>query len=574
MVVWNLEHLYPFKETEQYIQVAKDQVSAFSKHRASLKPDMQVEQFFSLVKELEIIAESIMRLEAYAGLWITENQADSKRLAHETMISEFVAEMENELIFFNLWFKALSEQEAQRFIKASGKYHYFLETIRRYKPYSLQESEERIISLKSLTGGSALIKMYDIITNRYKYTWENEELPEEKIRSLFTNKERTIRKQAYELILNRYSNEEEILGELYKEVVNDHKNEAIKIRKFSKAISARNIGNDIPDEAVTALLSVVRKNVKVFQEYYTLKAKLFNKKLDRFDLYAPYKGKEKSYDYETSKKIVLETFKKFSPEAHRLAQKIFDDQHVHSEFTPNKRSGAFCYSTIISISPYILLNHTDTLRDLFTMMHEFGHGIHALAAHNQTPFTFHSSLPLAESASTFAELLLSTRLLKEADEKEKITLLVREIDSQYATILRQAFFIFFELEAHEMIANGCTVEDLNKKYLSLLKEQFGDVLPLPDIFKHEWKTIPHIYHTPFYCYAYTFGNLLVLALFDMYEKEGESFVPKFMKLLSYGGSEAPADILKELDIDITTEAFWERGFSIIKKRVSELRSLV
>ena len=207
------------------------------------------------------------------------------------------------------------------------------------------------------------------------------------------------------------------------------------------------------------------------------------------------------------------------------------------------------------------------------MMHELGHAVHGLAAKDQTAFTFHSALPLAETASIFSELVLLKKMLKSASDEEKIYLLAKELDNQYASIVRQAFFILFEIKAHDMIAEGATIEELDSAYLENLKGQFGDMI-IDELFSHEWKYIPHIYHSPFYCYAYAFGNLLVLSLYKMYEKEGESFVPKFMKILSAGGSDKPENILKSVGIDINSREFWESGFDVIRENFDELKKLV
>ena len=209
------------------------------------------------------------------------------------------------------------------------------------------------------------------------------------------------------------------------------------------------------------------------------------------------------------------------------------------------------------------------------MMNEFGNGIHHMLSRQQTEFTFHSCLPLAETASTFGELLLSRRLLAEAKTKqEKIAILLHLLDGHYASIVRQAYFVLFEIEAHAKIATGATFVDLNKLYLSLLKEQFGTAVKVDPLFAHEWKYIPHIYHSPFYCYAYTFGELLVLSLFALYEQEGASFVPKYLQILSSGGSRSPVDILAEVGIDISQKRFWEGGFRVIAEELAELQRLL
>ncbi len=323
-----------------------------------------------------------------------------------------------------------------------------------------------------------------------------------------------------------------------------------------------------------ATLKTVQKNITLFHDYFKLKSKIHNTTLDRYDIYIPEKENKKEYSYDESKKIVLETLKDFDQGLHDHAAKIFDENHIHSDIMPNKRSGAFAYFITPEITPYLLLNHVNRLDDVYTMAHEVGHGVHFLAASKNPHLLAHSSLPLAETASILSEMLLSQKLMDNANNETKKQILIRMLDGQYGSIPRQTYFVLFEVEAHKAIANGATVEELNELYMKNLKEQFGDSLKIPEIFKHEWKYIPHIYYSPFYCYAYSFGNLLVLALYKMYKEQGKDFIPKIIKILEYGGSIAPKDVLSEVGIDIESEEFWQKGFDVIKEELDELKSLL
>ncbi|MFH1173841.1 MAG: M3 family oligoendopeptidase [archaeon] len=569
MVVWKLEDIYPFEKTNELVAEVQTLTEKFTQYREQL-PTLSPDQFMAVLQEKETLLEKLTWLEGYAGLWLTENTSDAVRLAHSSTIEDISADISNKLLFFNLWFKELPDDKVQEYIAISGKYHYVLETARRFRKYTLSEKEETILNLKGITSNN-FSKLYDLITNRFRFRWEGKLEPQEKITSHWTSPSRALRKRSYQLVMKEYAQEEDVLGELYKSIVTDEKNEQLKIRKYDSPLSARNLDNDLPDAAVQALLNVVRKNRTVFQDYFKIKAKLCGiKKMDRYDLYAPFSTEERTYDFEQSKRLVLDTFKAFDADIYAAAQRIFDEQHVHADFTENKQSGAFCWTVTQNITPYVLLNHTGKLRDVTTMAHELGHGVHSLFAKDQTLYTFHSCLPLAETASIFAEMLLSKELMKTATKEEKISLLMGRLNDQYASITRQAYFTLFEQQAHDMIAKGCTLHDLNHVYLETLREQFGDALSVPDLFQHEWKYVSHIYHTPFYCYAYAFGNLLVLSLYNMYEQEGKSFIPKYKKLLSYGGSASPQKMLGELGIDITQEAFWQRGFDLIKESVVSL----
>ncbi|RJQ15552.1 oligoendopeptidase F [Candidatus Woesearchaeota archaeon] len=573
MVVWNLNDIYDFSQTGTLLKQVKEKAEKFALYRKKLK-NLSPKAFVNLLKEFEEITVLSAKISSYADLWLSENTASSERNAHEAKISEALTDIGNTLLFFSIWFKELPEKKAKIYIKSAGKYAYFLKRIRDFQKHSLDEKSEQLIRLKDLTGNETLTRMYDLFTNKFLYDWEGKKVQQAVITKFFSDANAEKRKKAYQLVMKKYGEEETILSELYKGIVNDWRNENVKVRKYESPIAVRHLGNDIPAKAIDSVLAVIRKNTPLFQEYFRLKAKILNIEMSRYHLYAPYQIKQKEYDYETSKKIVLETYKDFSPEFYAMAKKVFDENHVHARLTENKRSGAFCYSITPQITPYVLLNHVNKPRDVSTMAHELGHAVHSLFAHQQTIFTFHAGLPLAETASVFGEMLLFKKLVAKAEKKEKIALLMQKLDDTYATIMRQAYFILFELQAHQMIAEGATVEDLNRAYRKNLNEQFGGAVAVPEEFQHEWKYIPHIFHSPFYCYAYSFGNLLVLALYNKYAKEGKSFIPKYIKILSYGGSKSPYAILKEVGIDITQESFWQEGFNLIKKDVDELKKLV
>ena len=575
MVVWNLKDIYDFDKTKELMDKATNLVEELESKKNSLNEDISNEEFSYLLSLEEQITDITSKLGAYASLWQSEKTDDSERNSHYMKINEFLTDLGNRTIFFSIWFKKLSDETAERLILLDERYEYMLRSIRKLTRYTLNEKEEQILSLKDLTSNDALENLYDIITNKFSWEFNGQTLTQEEMTQYYRDFNRDTRRIVYDSVLTKYGEEEAVLGELYKYIASDWRNENIKLRGFSSPINVRNIGNDVPDEAIDNLLNAVRKNVDIFREYFRLKFKILNiENPSRTDVYAPRDEVEVEYSYEDAKNIVLDTYKSFSGEMYDQAKKIFDSDHIHSEVQEGKRSGAFCYTVQNDVVPYILSNFTEKQKDVFTLMHEVGHGIHGLLGSIQTKFTFHSTLPLAETASIFGETLLYKRLIDESDEKMKVSLLLDELDSQYASIARQSFFVLFEKEAHKMIEDGATIEELNEAYYNNLKEQFGDVLEIPEFFKHEWKYIPHIYHTPFYCYAYAFGNLLVLSLFRLYEKEGDTFVPKLLKILSYGGSKAPHEILLEAGFDITKEDFWQEGLDVIRDEVEKLRQLV
>ncbi|HSR35311.1 MAG TPA: M3 family metallopeptidase, partial [Anaerolineae bacterium] len=256
------------------------------------------------------------------------------------------------------------------------------------------------------------------------------------------------------------------------------------------------------------------------------------------------------------------------------ARRIFADGHLDSEIRPRKSSGAFCSSPVPRLTPWVLVNYNGKVNDVATLAHELGHAVHSLMAADHSVLTFHSSLPMAETASVFAEMLLLERLLAgETDPAVRRDILARSVDDAYATVLRQAYFVLFEREAHALIEEGQTNDYVAERYLDNLREQFGDAVDLSDEFRWEWVSIPHIYQVPFYCYAYSFGQLLVLALYRQYQAEGETFIPKYLRILAYGGSKSPAGILEEAGIDMASADFWQGGFDVIADMVDELEGL-
>ncbi len=384
-----------------------------------------------------------------------------------------------------------------------------------------------------------------------------------------------LRAAAYQEQYRVYGNDGPILGQIYQTLVRDWRNEQIALRKFAAPMSARNLVNDIPDAVVNTLLDVAQRNAGIFQRFFRLKARLLGvEKLRRYDIYAPVAKSDKKYAFDEAVHVVLDSFYQFAPRVSELARRVFAENHIDSEVRKGKRGGAFCASTVPELTPWVLLNYQGRADDVATMAHELGHAIHAMLASQHTIYTYHSSLPLAETASTFGEMMLIDRLMsEESDESVRRDLLFKQIDDSYATILRQAFFALFERQAHEMTAQGASVDELSAAYMENLKTQFGDSVELSDEFKWEWVSIPHIYQVPFYVYAYSFGQLLVLSLYQQFKKEGESFKPRYLKILSTGGSDAPVKILADAGIDIYQDSFWQGGFDVLTGLVDQLEKL-
>lgn len=579
---WDLSPLYSgydSPELQSAFDMIEEQVTSFEGLRDKLKPDMPEEDFLQAVKASEETARIANKLYSFAGLSFAADTQDQKAQTLQNRVLQFLAEIENRTMFFSLWWKDLDDDNAKRLMANSGDYKYYLEAMRLYKPHTLSEAEEKIINIKNITGANALTNLYDSITNRYmfkmKVNGKEKEMTAAELFSYRYSPDPKVRAESYQAQFKVYAEDGPILGQMYQTRVRDWHNENVNLRKFKSPIAARNLSNDVPDEAVEALLNVAKKNVGVFQRYFKMKAKYIGmKKIRRYDIYAPVAASKKTYKWDEAVNMVLDAFNAFEPKIAELAKRVFDHKRIDSEVRKGKRGGAFCWSYLPEETPYVLVNYQGSGREVATLAHELGHAIHAMLASHHNTFTFHSSLPLAETASTFAEMVLIDKLLaEEKDESVRRDILFKQMDDSYATIMRQSYFAIFEKEAHELVMKNASVDDLCKAYLDSLKQHFGDSLDLSDEFKWEWVGIPHIYHTPFYVYAYAFGQLLVLALYQQYKAEGESFKPKYLKILSAGGSEAPEKILQEAGINIRDEAFWQGGFDVLEKLVSQLESL-
>ncbi|MDE3225161.1 MAG: M3 family oligoendopeptidase [Nitrospirota bacterium] len=575
---WDLSHLLkrPQHDLERLLADMDRRVRRFEACREHLRPDLPPQTFLGLLQQLEAMAAETAKLGAYAYLWFSENTKNAHARALKATVEERLTGLQNRLLFFDLWWQSVDDANAARLLDASGDFRYYLESIRRFKAYTLSEPEEKIINLKTVTGRSAVNTLYDVLTNGFTFTLtvngKPKALSREQLAAYLRHPKPQVREAAYRELYRVFDAHHDVLGEIYATIVKDWKGENLELRKYASPMTVRNVGNDIPDQATSALLAVCADNAGIFQEYFRLKARICKiTPMNRFHIYAPHPADRKRYRYADAVQMVLDAYRAFSPQLGDLARRVFDERHIDARTRPGKLSGAYCYSVVPGFTPYVLLNYTGEARDVATLAHELGHAVHGLMAERHTVFTFHSTLPLAETASVFGERILSDALTAQEHQRSaKQGLLLAQLDDIYATVLRQAYFVLFEQRAHDMIAHGATAEDLAAAYQANLRDQFGKAVPVPALFRWEWLTIPHIFASPFYCYAYSFGNLLVLALYHMYKQQGQAFVPQYLALLAAGGSQSPDSILATMGVNMRDKAFWQSGFNTIKGMVEEL----
>ena len=579
---WSLADLYPddYKASFNHdLEKLTALVNDFENVRGELNDAIPGERFAEIMKDYDAIVSLEYKLFGFCSLRFEADTQDSSALSLMGQTDAVITELGNRVLFFDLWWTKLADEPAARLIAACPENAYFLSAMRLSKPYTLNESEEKIINIKNSTGASALDNIYSSITNRYvfKMTVDGEEksLTREGLMVYARSDKPELRKAAYEELYRVYGDDGNILGQIYQNICRAWDQENLGIRGYKSPIAARNLGNDIPDNVVDLLLETCRKNKDVFIDYFKLKKELLG--LDEFhrrDLYAPMKTDTTKISFDEAFKTMLASYNNFDPEFAKMAERVYNEHHIDSEPRHGKRGGAFCETLGPNYTPWVLLNFQGRAEDTSTIAHELGHAIHSMSAEDKTIFQQSSCLPLAETASTFGEMLLADYMQSTVTDKAVLRdMLIKQLDDNYATIQRQAYFALFEKEAHRMIGEGADIDELNAAYLANLNEQFGDAVVVDDYFKWEWVSIPHIFATPFYVYAYAFGQLLVLALYAQYKKEGKSFIPRYKEMLHKGGSQRPQDLLLDAGFDFTKEAFWQGGFDILKEKVEKLREI-
>ena len=579
---WDLSDLFEGFDDPVYDRVQTrvgELVTAFEGYRDRLGDDVDPAVFSQALRDYADIVADVNRLSGFTFLKFAEDTQDQRAQAMVAQAQQLAAELDNRTLFFRLWWKSLADERALPLLESAGDLGYWLEALRLQSPYTLSEPEERVINLKDVTGARAIITLYDTITNRYTFhlnvDGQERELTRGELDPFIRSSDPELRAAAYQEFLQVFARDEGILGQMYQALARDWHSENVGLRKYAHALAVRNLANDIPDSVVETLLAACRQNGEIFRRYFRLKARWLGRdRLRRYDLYAPLSTSEAHYAFDQAVDLVLDSFAGFHPRVAELARRVVDAGHLDSEVRKGKRHGAFCATITPELTPWVLQSYEGQARHVATMAHELGHAVHSLMASHHNVLTHHPALPLAETASTFGEMLLVDRLLaQEKDPALRRDLLTRRMDDNYATIQRQAYFALFEREAHERAQTGVMVKDLSQTYLDNLREQFGDSLDLSDEFRVEWVAIPHIFHTPFYVYAYAFGQLLVLSLYQQYRRDGEAFVPRYLRILESGGADSPERILAAAGVDIRDPSFWQGGFDVLEAGLAELEAM-
>ena len=582
---WDLSDLFSSETDPQINQILETTINKATNFNTTYKSTLHTlssEKLNKAYQTLEALLTPLYKVSQYIALRLSTDTSNDALKALESNIDHIESEISNLILFFGLEISKLDANIIHQHLqnKAVKNYHYNIEHSFKTAQYNLSEKEEKIINLKDLTGADAFQKLYDEYTAsfEFKFTLDGQEktMTGSELRALRQHKNPNVRRRAMKTFYKKYEENQLIITHAFTNIVKDYNIEK-KLRGYKSAISIRNSGNDLPDESVKALHDITTKSYPLVQRYYELKKKILNlPDLTLADIYAPMPKADKKFSYNEAKEIVLKGFKQFDSHFYNYAKMMFDENRIDVPVKKGKRGGAFCSGSTPDIKPYVLLNFLGEPRDVSTMAHELGHAIHDLLANKQTLFNYHPILPLAETASVFSEMLITDLLLKnETDKMTKQVLLTEKLEDIFATSHRQNMFSRFEIATHHTLSDSLmSSSDLCSLYQKELKKMFGNAVIQPEEYKWEWSTIPHIFDYPFYVYAYNFGNLLVMALYQQYLEEGKTFIPKFKAFLSAGSAKSPKDICESIHTDINDPNFWKKSIVYIESLINELESII
>lgn len=538
---------------------------------------------FEALREYENILQDEAKAPMYASLLVAENTGNTIYQALAQKTEELHIEIINILLFFGLELLKLSEDELRVLALAPElkNYSHYLAVLAKQRPHVLTEAEERIMNDKELTGGVAWSKLFDkrLGTRAYGIANQDKKIQlgiEELLHSLY-NHDREKRKQAQESLTEGLKEDTWFLSAVFNVMAHD---QAIddRYRKFGTPEASRHLANEITQEMVDTMTAVAVGNYSIAQDFYRMKREALGlTELYDYDRYAPFTAINREFNFSEARDMVLGAFQKFSPVYAATANKFFENNWIHAAMQTGKRGGAFCSYITPDKHPYVFLNYQGGIKDVLTLAHELGHGVHAyLAGRKHSYLTFDTPLTMAETASVFGEMLLFDSL-KDAlnDSKEKFALYANKLEEIFATVFRQTAMYRFEKAIHSRRREKgeLALEEINALWRASQTEMFGDSITITPNYDWWWSYIPHFVHTPFYVYAYAFGELLVLSLYARYRKEGSAFADKYIWMLSAGGSKSPEELVSPFGIDLKKREFWEEGIGVIKELVEELKRI-
>jgi oligoendopeptidase F len=578
-VHWDLSHLYSsVEDLNRDLDRASDEADAFATAYRGRVSTLSAPDLASTLKEYEAIQDRLGRAYTYAYLnWSTATD-DEARGALLQRVREAYTRIAQKLIFFELEWARADDDHADAVMASNdvAGYRHYLELERLNRRYLLTEAEEKLMAEKSVTGSSAWNRFFDETMGAARYALGGDLLSQEEILSKLHESDRDLRRRAAEAFTEGLVGQRRVLTYIFNTLLAD-KAANDRIRGFEHWLKSRNIANEVEDATVDALIEAVTSRYDLVGRFYRLKGRLLGiDEMMDFDRYAPVSEADRRYSWDQARQMVLDAYGDFHPTLAEVSKRFFDEQWIDGPVKPGKRGGAFSHGAVPSAHPYILMNYTGKIRDVQTLAHELGHGVHQYLSRKQGVLQAGTPLTTAETASVFGEQLVFQRLMaRETDDRNRLAMLVGKIDDTIATVFRQVAMNRFEDAVHaaRRSTGELSADAFSGHWIETQTAMFDGAVTLGDHYRNWWSYIPHFLHTPGYVYAYAFGELLVLALYARYRQEGSDFAERYIELLGAGGSDWPHVLVSRLGVDLTDLDFWKEGLKEIEALVTKAEEL-
>ncbi len=570
-VIWNLEALYDSLQDELLhddLDLCIQEAELVKESCAGKLAELPVATFARSIRRIERIHINLARIDTFAFLNFVTQVKNDAASAFLQKTKEDASKIHKELVFFELEWAKMDQEKADALLNAEevAPYRHYLKNLRRYADHLLSQTEESLLVELSPVGRDSWLTLFEKIFGHLEFGADKRS--EEEVLSDLYNPEREVRQKAAIELTEGLQNQLHILSHIFNTILADKMIDD-RLRHYPSWVSSRNLSNELKTETVDALVNSCTDRYDIVQRYYSLKKEMLDlDELHDYDRYAPLPSlPDRLVTWDECREMVLTGFEAFSPEMADIAALFFDRNWIHAPLLDGKRGGAFAHPAVPDANPYILVNYTGNLRDVSTVAHELGHGIHQYLAKDQGYFNSDTPLVLAETASVFAELLIFHKQLKSlenAEEKKAFT--CQKLESIFATVFRQISMNRFESLIHNQRRNRgeLATDELSSLWMQSQEAMFGDAVSLGEHYKIWWSYIPHFLHSPGYVYSYAFGELLVLSLYRIYQNEGAAFIPKYLQLLAAGGSKSPYELLAPFSIDLNNPEFWQGGLKVIE----------
>ncbi len=581
-IAWDLSDLYASADDPALIRdldLCETRAADFDTTYRGQLATLSADDMLAALREYEAIYELSSKVAGFANLQWTTDTNNKAYGALLQKITERSSKLSQQLVFFSLEWAALPDDQAEAVINDPklAFYRHYLEAERRYRPHLLTEPEEKILAEKHVTGRAAWNRFFDETLGAARYQLDGQTVTQEAVlKRMYAPDQETRKTAAHALTVGLESNLR-TLTYVFNTILADKASDDT-LRKYPNWLSSRNLANEASDATVEALIEAVTSRYDIVERYYKLKARLLGlPELHDYDRYAPLPSQTTSrYQWDEAREIVLRGYERFSPQMAEIAGMFFDKRWIDAPVRPGKRGGAFSAGGVPSVHPYILMNFAGTGRDISTLAHELGHGVHQYLSRERGMLQAHTPLTTAEMASVFGEMLVFSDLIaREDDPGARLAMLATKVEDTFATVFRQTSMNRFENAIHtaRRAEGELSSERISELWLTTQRAMFGSSVTLTEDYGIWWSYIPHFLHVPGYVYAYSFGELLVLALYARYRQEGPSFAPKYIEVLKAGGSDWPHSILSKLGVDLNDPDFWKLGLAEIESLVTQAESL-